>query len=45
MKSGEPRKMKMNHSDGLRISGLRAPLPSATAVARKNPAKSATAPK
>ena len=45
MNSGEPRKIKMNHSAGLRIQGLRAALPRASALEKKNPKVSASTPK
>ncbi len=45
MKSGEPRKTKMNHSAGLHSRGECAALAIASAVARKNPDKSASVPK
>ena len=45
MKSGEPRKTKMNNSAGLRSQRLRAFLATARPVATKKPRTSASTPK
>ena len=45
MNKGDPRNTKMNHSQGLRSQMCREPLPTATAVASRNPVISAMIPK